>query len=454
VTPTSAGPPCGGISVPASFCCNHQLDTGETCDDGGTCSGGSNSDNPCTGNSQCPGGECLAFGGDGCAANCTVEKVVPFVFTGAQCFGGAKNGQACTFIRTCASGALQGKPCALASECGTGVLCSSECATGTDGSDCEGVGICTAGDANKIGTLKCPSSTASTVPPKVVKLCQGGTKAGIPCASSSVCSGGGSCVNPCSPAGSTGLCTHQSGAVLQSVFLGPLSIGPFTGHQELRIGAPDPSTMMMPVSVAATSVHFDPVKIPGLACACPRGVANPAVHGPGNAQSGFIGCGATGLVDTNVNLSIDHNTNPGDPLNGMGTCSGGTRSGLACGQDGDCGGGTCVGTGGGGGVCVAGANPIRIVPGRSATVPTTPPAIARCRTRCPLPAAAARRASRRKRSASLARTLGRRVHKTAIAAILPRPAARRATRKHFTPGCVTARSISAAAAGPPVRERG
>src|SRR5262249_12631581 len=139
ITPTSAGPPCGGISVPASNCCNHVVDAGETCDDGGTCSGGTNSGNPCTANSGSPAGECLAFGGDGCAANCTTEKTVPFVFTGAKCFGGAKNGKACTFIRTCASGVLQGKPCALAADCGTGVSCVSECATSADGSDCEGV---------------------------------------------------------------------------------------------------------------------------------------------------------------------------------------------------------------------------------------------------------------------------------------------------------------------------
>jgi hypothetical protein len=90
-------------------CGNGEVDPGETCDDGGTCTGGTNAgthctaETDCTGNGicvggtkvyfacaddrGCPGGTCVrckTFGGDGCAANCTLEtdvtmKLVPGV---------------------------------------------------------------------------------------------------------------------------------------------------------------------------------------------------------------------------------------------------------------------------------------------------------------------------------------------------------------------------------------
>jgi hypothetical protein len=53
-----------------------QLDRGEECDDGGTCIGSTNAGARCTGATQCPGGVCKPFGGDGCAANCTKETLV------------------------------------------------------------------------------------------------------------------------------------------------------------------------------------------------------------------------------------------------------------------------------------------------------------------------------------------------------------------------------------------
>src|SRR5439155_12030686 len=122
----------------------------------------------------------------------------------------------------------------------------------------------------------------------------------------------------------------------------PLSVGPLTGGQELRIGRPDPSTGIIPVSIRAESVHFDAVKVVGLACACPHGTADAALHGPGNSGSGFIGCGASGLVNPNVDLGVDHNTTPGEPLNGPGTCAGGSLPGVDSGADSDCGGGTVL----------------------------------------------------------------------------------------------------------------
>ncbi len=83
-------------------CGDGVVEFGEECDDGGTCIGGSNAgrhctaENQCVGNGVCSGGpraeaecaddsgcplgqcvHCVPFGGDGCAANCTLETAVP-----------------------------------------------------------------------------------------------------------------------------------------------------------------------------------------------------------------------------------------------------------------------------------------------------------------------------------------------------------------------------------------
>jgi len=87
--------------APAQQCGNGIVEAGEACDDGGTCIGGTNAgthcmaETDCTGNgvceggtksffacagdTGCPGGKCIhckTFGGDGCAANCTLETDV------------------------------------------------------------------------------------------------------------------------------------------------------------------------------------------------------------------------------------------------------------------------------------------------------------------------------------------------------------------------------------------
>ncbi len=382
ITPTLAAPPCGGISVPASTCCNHVVDQGEQCDDGGTCSGGGNSGNACTDNSMCPGGECRAFGGDGCAENCTTEKTVTFQFTGAECQGGMNNGKDCTFVKTCVGGAFPGRSCLNLNDCGPSSnrgVCTDECglknnvATG-DGSVCLGVGFCLGGTTPGAA---CPSlpSTKNPLPPTLI--CGPGTKAGIFCTKDADC-GTGKCINPC---GTGGACQHKSGAVLTSVdIVGTLNIGPLIGSQTLQVGGKD-ANGMVPVALPAAEVHFAPVTVPQLACACPRGVANPELFGPGNSGSGFVGCGAAGLPNVNVRFTQDHNTTPGSPNNGPGTCAGVKRPGLPCAvhsncgavcpsgpnanqpcdTDSACGSGVvcpplCQGAGGGGGICFSGTN--------------------------------------------------------------------------------------------------
>jgi len=359
-SPTAGALVCGGISVPASNCCNQVVDAGEQCDDGGTCSGGSNSGNPCTNNSSCPGGECLAFGGDGCAQNCTTETTVTFQFTGARCQGGMNNGVDCTFKKTCVGGAFPTRPCATSTDCGPSGnrgVCTDECGlknnvATNDGSVCLGLGACLGGTTSGAA---CPSAPSTTNPLPATLICSAGSpKPGIKCAVNTDCGTGGSCINPC---GSGGSCQHKSGAVLTSVDLvGTLNIGPLIGSQQLKIGGMD-AAGMVPVAVPAAQVSFSPVTIPNLACACPHGVANAGLFGPGNSGGGFVGCGAAGLPNVNVRFTQDHNTSPGDSHNGPGTCTGGTRPGLACAVNSDCGGaGVCNGVGGGGGLCVSGTN--------------------------------------------------------------------------------------------------
>jgi cysteine-rich repeat protein len=59
-------------------CGNTVVEGDEECDDGGICIGNANAGTYCSADTQCPGGTCKTFGGDGCAANCTLESDVPF----------------------------------------------------------------------------------------------------------------------------------------------------------------------------------------------------------------------------------------------------------------------------------------------------------------------------------------------------------------------------------------
>jgi len=106
-TPTFTIPPSPtptATTVVAAVCGDGVVEGDEECDQGGTCIGGDNAGTACTSEAQCighgvctegphigaacaddsacPGGgkciHCKTFGGNGCAANCTLETDVPF----------------------------------------------------------------------------------------------------------------------------------------------------------------------------------------------------------------------------------------------------------------------------------------------------------------------------------------------------------------------------------------
>ncbi|MCX8073231.1 MAG: hypothetical protein N3C12_12390 [Candidatus Binatia bacterium] len=68
----------GSSSVLAQTCGNGIVEPPEECDDGGMCVGSDNAGAACNSDGQCSNGSCRAFGGDGCAANCTTERDVRF----------------------------------------------------------------------------------------------------------------------------------------------------------------------------------------------------------------------------------------------------------------------------------------------------------------------------------------------------------------------------------------
>lgn len=70
----------------------------------------------------------------------------------------------------------------------------------------------------------------------------------------------------------------------------------------------------IPVVIKSDELLFDPVSVPGLVCACVRGIPVEQ-FGPGISAQGKIGCGENGLTDIDYLLTQDHNTTPGSPGN-------------------------------------------------------------------------------------------------------------------------------------------
>jgi len=90
------------------ICGNGVIENVEECDDGGTCVGGPAAGQICDAAADCQQGACVAFGGDGCAANCTPESDVIFdLVTGQVTPTGAVPG---TSVLESRAGVLVGSP--------------------------------------------------------------------------------------------------------------------------------------------------------------------------------------------------------------------------------------------------------------------------------------------------------------------------------------------------------
>lgn len=99
-----------------------------------------------------------------------------------------------------------------------------------------------------------------------------------------------------------------------------------TGTQVLTAGRPRDTAVLgpdgqqlfapgeFPLALKTEDAQFNPVVVPGIACACVRALPVPE-FGPGISGIGLVGCGAAGLTDVNVLVSNDHNTTPGSPGN-------------------------------------------------------------------------------------------------------------------------------------------
>ena len=84
---------------------------------------------------------------------------------------------------------------------------------------------------------------------------------------------------------------------------------------------PDLGPGDIPVTIKTTDVKLDQISVPGLVCACIRGVsAEP--FGPGNAGVGVIGCGPDGLTDIDCLTMRDHDAGNGRGLPNDPGCGG------------------------------------------------------------------------------------------------------------------------------------
>ncbi len=95
-----------------------------------------------------------------------------------------------------------------------------------------------------------------------------------------------------------------------------------TGQQTIQTGQPRPDDTVdingevtfragdIPMITKAEDIQIDPASVPGLVCACVRGIEVPA-FGAGNSATGLISCGGE-LDDIDYVVTQDHHTDPLD----------------------------------------------------------------------------------------------------------------------------------------------
>ncbi len=301
-TPTASGPT--PTSAPGN-CGNGVIDAGEDCDVGGICAGGMKSGTACTSEADCG---------------------YPGVCNGTTCVGGSQNGISCTTNEqcgepgACASGPNTLRECNTDPDCGTGGTCKR----------CRTFGAQPIPGSTQTCAANCTFETRLTY-----NLKQGVFNGAI--------------------------LQSGSGVIIHSGILGdvPLAL-PSTGNEIFTIGKPGPDGVS-PIALKAVDVHFPPIPVSTIACACVRGVpaktcggflmdlqgnlgqdcsdafvtpttppcpvAKPCafVHGPGNSGSGRITCGGN-LIPFNLDVTEDSrgSTDPAECLTpgiGAPTCA-------------------------------------------------------------------------------------------------------------------------------------
>ncbi len=302
--PPTEGPTPTPTEGPTGFCGNGVVDVeGEECDDGGMCIGGTNAQEPCTSAGDCPGGECRPVGGDKCAFNCTNEGDPPRTgrfITGPQgiCDGGSKDGNPCG-----------------------------------DTSDCSG-GRCDCPE----GEEECPGRKGT---------CVGGTADGMACSNIGSCPGG-----VCDCPEDQEECKGTIALVQTQAFPIPLelvgSMQIITGDPvDREVRGPNNQVMSRPGEYPLVMTYRPddtpreedlglkilPVSLPGLVCACVRGVETRSLFGPlpkdsqgqllaANVATGVISCGDTPLMDNSYVLFQDHNVDPSPDTCDVSQCKG------------------------------------------------------------------------------------------------------------------------------------
>lgn len=189
------------------------------------------------------------------------------------------------------------------------------------------------------------STPDGTVPPSV---CGNGVVEGAEtCDIGGICVGGDNDLDPCTAPGECpgGECTVVGGqpapggscaanCTLESIRTAQYGEGtsasvqavlfrvpvPLSGSQTIQTGAPRADETIdingnvtfrpgdLPLITKAPDIRINPAPVPGLVCACVRGIEVPA-FGAGNSATGLISCGGE-LEDIDYLMSQDHRTDP------------------------------------------------------------------------------------------------------------------------------------------------